>query len=262
MPLCPQQWAAGWGPRSFPSHRPHRPHESCLPSSASNVRLLTCPWVKGHPCPEWPIPEPPVQGGGGGPDLARGTGRGLGWHGPNGLGLPPGPDITCERRTELLVPGQIPPGAQGPACPHSPRCGSGPSRNSGCCPACLPALSSTLFLLCILGSLPPLPFFRRWPGSPGTMVGGWGGCPAEPQQLVLDPGLHSSSWRKWGGGRTLRAKCRQAGVLSSCPVPPVPPGGGTGLPTGVWRLRATPLDRGLCQLHRSLRGFGAGQGCV
>lgn len=33
-----------------------------------------------------------------------------------------------------------------------------------------------------------------------------------------------------------------------------PSGGGPGLPTGVWRLRATPPDRGLCRLHRSLTG--------
>lgn len=105
---------------------------------------------------------------------------------------------------------------------------------------------------------PPLPSIRRWPSSPSTMVGGWGECPADPQQLVPDPGLQSSSWRQWGGDSRgqMQTGRRPAPRGSSWGV-------GTGLPSGVWRLRAPPLDRGLCQLHPSLTGGSGWSGmCV
>lgn len=59
-----------------------------------------------------------------------------------------------------------------------------------------------------LGRPPPLPSIGRWrrPWGDGEGTG------PDPQQLVPDLGCRSGSWRQGGG--ILRAKCRQAGVLT------------------------------------------------
>lgn len=72
----------------------------------------------------------------------------------------------------------------------------------------IPAGLRPFFLWCGPGEAPPLPSIGRWrrPWGDGEGTG------PDPQQLVPDLGCQSSSWRQGAG--TLRAKCRQAGVLS------------------------------------------------
>lgn len=87
-----------------------------------------------------------------------------------------------------------------------------------------------------LGRPPPLPSIGRWrrPWGDGEGTG------PDPQQLVPDLGCRSGSWRQGGG--TLRAKCRQAGVLTL--EGPTGGGGGDWSPLTGSGAQGHPLSRG------------------
>lgn len=220
--VSPQQWCSG---RGGGSPEPLDPANSAFP-----------------PCPVGLSSVGPVSGRVRQPAAGLGSGRRPGqrnWEGtrlarvrpPWAQPARPAQQGAGEGREEPLLPGGFSGLCQTPPCLPPPR-GWVPSRNSCRAPASLPAVWPW--------GGPPLPSIGRWrrPWGDGEGTG------PDPQQLVPDPGCQSSSWRQGGG--TVRAKCRQAGVLSL----EGPTGGGGGdrpPPTGSG-AQGHPLSRGLCRL--------------